>query len=190
MQRAAANTPLPPSPSTPASDPSPPSSKRQKTSRSQFFQSPLNQNAQAHAANAAVGVDAPGDDTAAVKAAVASEQARREAALERFGVESGETKWAFSYFDDSASKAKAEGGLRVLGYGEEESDGQEGQINTANEPWRQEQAAGRMKFGAWKREEVSLMYKLDLVPILRNIAHAKTGSLLQVKVFKSDRANS
>jgi hypothetical protein len=164
MQRAAASTPLPasPSPSTP-SRPSPynipstdsPSSKRLKTTHtpSPSSASPL----------------AGTSDAAAARAALAAEQAQRETALEKLNVESGETRWAFSYFDTAGGgttkgnpqDGNGRGALKVVGYGEEEEEGEEEYSATRQrpQPWREESgqgvAGGRMKFGTWKRAEVS-----------------------------------
>ncbi|KAL3417359.1 zinc knuckle [Phlyctema vagabunda] len=94
MQRAAASSPTPNPPATPEE----PSSKRRKVkdeSPSKFS------------------VDALADQRA-IQAAIAEEEAKRQAALERQGAELGDTRWVLNFEDGRNSRLPPAAALRVI----------------------------------------------------------------------------
>ncbi|RDW65429.1 hypothetical protein BP5796_10121 [Coleophoma crateriformis] len=92
MQRAAASSPT--SPSTPGE----PSSKRRKVADD----SPSRFNVEALA------------DQRAIQAAVADEEAKRQAALERQAAEAGDTRWVLNFGDGRDSRAPTTPALRIV----------------------------------------------------------------------------
>jgi hypothetical protein len=95
MQRAAASTPTTPPPSTP-DEPSP---KRRKKDSDSPSRPSFDVNGLA--------------DHRAIQAAVAEEEAKRQAALERAAAEAGDTRWVLSFEDQKAS-ASPSLALRVV----------------------------------------------------------------------------
>ena len=98
MQRAAASSPTLPASST-SDEPSPKRRKKDSDTRSPSTSS-FDVNAMA--------------DQRAIQAAIASEEARKEAALERAARESGDTRWVLSFEDQRASSSSPNLALRVV----------------------------------------------------------------------------
>lgn len=99
MQRAAASSPTTPSsPSTP-DEPSP---KRRKKDSDSWSPSTSSFDVNALA------------DQRAIQAAIAAEEAKKEAALERAAHESGDTRWVLSFEDQRASSPSSSLALRVV----------------------------------------------------------------------------
>jgi hypothetical protein len=131
MQRAAAATPLPPSPKTPGET----SVKRQRLSPESGSKS---------------------DFQAKVQAALAVEEQKRLDALERQGIETGDTRWAFSFRDEKIGKGSATG-LKVVQAGFATLDNTYNTTSTNHsdsdddEPWRSNVILGRKSFGKFNR---------------------------------------
>ena len=130
MQRAAAASPSPSDPATPDSH----SNKRRKLSAS-----PQN---------------TPLSDLDRVRAALAEEESKRQHALEKQGLDAGETKWALS-FHNNAQDGQTERGLRVIsaGYASLDSSGARDSLRE-DETWRAP-VVGRKVFGKFKGSNVS-----------------------------------
>ncbi|MCJ1473567.1 hypothetical protein MMC13_002218 [Lambiella insularis] len=118
MQRAAASSSSP-------STPSLPSAKRQKL------------NDPTHTSPS---------DAQAIQEALAAEEAKRTAALDRQRAEAGETKWVFSY----QKEAIDEDALKVVKAGYAEVDSQAMVNGQETQPW-QEVMVGRRSFGKFNR---------------------------------------
>jgi hypothetical protein len=96
MQRAAAASPTPSTPTTP-DEPSPKRRKKDSDSSSR----------------PKVNVDQLADQRA-VQAAIAAEEAKRQAALERQGAELGDTRWVLSFEDQKGAMAAPKLAIRVV----------------------------------------------------------------------------
>ena len=133
MQRAAASPPA--SPQTPDSQRS---NKRQKLSNGHA--SPMT----------------PSVDTAAIQAALAAEEVKHQAALDRQRAASQETKWVFSCAEDKRSDGQDDRLLAIVSIGYEEVDNIVRENSEASAAWRPAMV-GRRSFGKFNRAlEVSL----------------------------------
>ena len=144
MQRAAASSPSASSPQS-----STPPSKRQKT---------------AHSSPSSPAT--PLTDQAAIQAAIAGEEAQREAAIARVAAERGETKWVLSFVDAQKSRSGLQG-MKVVRAGYAELDGGEDKVGA-----KKNMSMGRRSFGRFNRElEVGYNRTTDIFPALRGDDH-------------------
>ena len=137
MQRAAASSPSSPSPQTPDSHHS---TKRQRLS------------------NGTASPVTPSVDAAAIQAALAEEEAKHQAALDRQRAASQETKWVFSCMDEGKDDGQGEHRTDIIPIGYGNVDGRPKETSEAGEPWRPTMV-GRRSFGRFNRVlEVSSGY--------------------------------
>jgi hypothetical protein len=133
MQRAAASSPTSASPTSP-DEPSP---KRRKTD--------------ANSTPSKFNVDALADQRA-IQAAMASEEAKREAALERAAVEAGDTRWVLSFEDQKQIQAAPALALRAVQTGFAHLDSATSRIQYMDEEEEDKPAmVGRRSFGKFNR---------------------------------------
>jgi len=133
MQRAANSSPTHPAPSTPEE----PSPKRQKRSRDS---SPLTNKANSLG------------DRAAVAAALASEETKRQAALERQAAEADDTRWVLSFENPNNSTVAPPLTLRIIEAGFAHLDASPSQQRyQEEEPEDKPVLVGRRSFGKFNR---------------------------------------
>lgn len=154
MQRAAASSPASPSIPTPEE---PPNKRRKKDIDS----SPPSFNVDALA------------DQRAIQKAVAEEEAKRQAALDKQAAEAGDTKWILSFKDDNHS-ASSTLALRVVqtGYANLDRLPPVEIKSVEHEPGDKPTAVGRRSFGNFNRRLEVGTYIPSLVLELLNFAEA------------------
>jgi hypothetical protein len=131
MQRAAAS-----SPTTPSS-PDEPSPKRRRTDT--------------NSSPSRINVDALADRTA-VQAALASEEAKRQAALEKQAAEAGDTRWILSFDDQKLLMASSPLVLRVVQAGYANIDSSPSEIRITEDDLEDRPVmVGRRSFGRFNK---------------------------------------
>lgn len=135
MQRAAATSP------TTANPPDEPSPKRRKKDSDSPSRPKVN-------------VDELADQRA-VQAAIAAEEAKRQAALERQGAEAGDTRWVLSFEDQKGSTKSPNLAIRVVqaGYAHLDVPGDSSaQPVKENAPWEERPVmVGRRSYGKFNK---------------------------------------
>jgi hypothetical protein len=132
MQRAAAAS----SPTSPSS-PDEPSSKRRRTDT--------------NSSPSRINVDALADRTA-VQAALASEEAKRQAALEKQAAEAGDTRWVLSFEDQKLLAASSPLTLRIVQAGFANLDSSPSEIRIAEDDLEDKPVmVGRRSFGRFNK---------------------------------------
>ena len=151
MQRAANSSPSMPSPST-TDEPSP---KRRRTG--------------SDASPSRFNVDSLADQ-AAVEKALASEEAKRQAALERQAAEAGDTRWVLSFEDQQHPSDSSALALRIVQTGFANLDTSTSQIGYGGDELEDELVmVGRRSFGKFNKSlEVGTCYRSDLTCLLTN----------------------
>ncbi len=129
MQRAAHTPPTP----TAADEPSP---KRRKTDPASSLPAKFNVDALA--------------DRSAIQAAIASEDAKREAALEKQAAEAGDTRWGLSFEEQKQLSASPSTILRVVPTGFANLDASRSEIKYEEET-EDKPVVGRRSFGRFNR---------------------------------------
>jgi len=133
MQRAAASS----SPSTPATTDEP-SPKRRRTDSNSSTPSRIN-------------VDSLADRTA-VQAALASEESKRQAALEKQAAEAGDTRWVLSFEDQKIIAASSPLALRIVQAGFANIDSSPSEIRIAEDDLEDRPVmVGRRSFGRFNK---------------------------------------
>jgi hypothetical protein len=147
MQRAAAS-----SPTTPSS-PDEPSPKRRRTDT--------------NSSPSRINVDALADRTA-VQAALASDEAKRQAALEKQAAEAGDTRWVLSFEDQKLLAASSPLALRVVQAGFANIDSSPSEIRITEDDLEDKPVmVGRRSFGRFNKVlEVRFLKNSDLYFLL------------------------
>jgi len=150
MQRAAASSP------TTSASPDEPSPKRRKTDSNISTPSKIN-------------VDSLADRTA-VQAALASEEAKRQAALEKQAADAGDTRWVLSFEDQRLLAASSPLGLRIVQTGFANIDSSQSEIRIEEDGLEDKPVmVGRRSFGRFNKAlEVSL-YSFSEIELFTNI---------------------
>ncbi|KAN0095397.1 hypothetical protein V8E51_016108 [Hyaloscypha variabilis] len=132
MQRAAASSP------TTSASPDEPSPKRRKTDSNISTPSKIN-------------VDSLADRTA-VQAALASEEAKRQAALEKQAADAGDTRWVLSFEDQRLLAASSPLGLRIVQAGFANIDSSQSEIRIEEDGLEDKPVmVGRRSFGRFNK---------------------------------------
>lgn len=94
-------------------------------------------------------------DQRAVQAAIAAEEAKRQAALERQGAEAGDTRWVLSFEDHKDSTASSNLALRIVqaGYAHLDVPGHSSNQHTENDATWEERPVmvGRRSYGKFNK---------------------------------------
>jgi hypothetical protein len=93
-------------------------------------------------------------DQRAVQAAIAAEEAKRQVALDKQGVEAGDTRWVLSFEDQKGSIAASTLAIRVVQAGYAHLDVPQPTVNRSVEedPWEEKSAmVGRRSFGRFNK---------------------------------------
>jgi len=132
MQRAAASSPIIPT------SPDEPSPKRRRTDSNSSTPSKIN-------------VDSLADRTA-VQAALASEESKREAALEKQAAEAGDTRWVLSFEDQRLVAASSPLALRIVQAGFANIDSSQSEVRIEEDDLEDKPVmVGRRSFGRFNK---------------------------------------